>query len=125
MYLGSGRHLRVMPLDTGGLITGHVPWLLCKHDLLQWPAGGVVTTRTVLSDRYSEYELRPGGADIAIDGGDCAAYVAAVVDATLGSGIARQVCCPNQYQGSCMHQACVAALHAGHLPRLWQLSCGR
>jgi E3 ubiquitin-protein ligase TRIP12 len=40
---------------------------------------------------YTEYELRPGGADIAIDGGNCAAYVAAVVDATLGSGIARQV----------------------------------
>ena len=44
-----------------------------------------------LFNRYTEYELRPGGADIAIDSGNCAAYVAAVVDATLGSGIARQV----------------------------------
>lgn len=42
--------------------------------------------------RFPEYELRPGGADITVDTGNCAAYVAAVVEATLGAGVSRQVC---------------------------------
>ena len=41
--------------------------------------------------RFPEYELRAGGADITIDAGNCASYVAAVVEATLGGGVARQV----------------------------------
>ncbi len=41
--------------------------------------------------RYPDYELRPGGADVTLGAGNCAAYVAAVVEATLGAGVARQV----------------------------------
>jgi hypothetical protein len=69
-----------------------VPTMLALTALrLQQLAGIVMTSYVMCYIRYTEYELRPGGADIAIDGGNCSAYVAAVVDATLGSGIARQV----------------------------------
>jgi len=40
---------------------------------------------------YPEYELRPGGSDIMVDAANCTAYVAAVADATLGTGVLRQI----------------------------------
>lgn len=42
--------------------------------------------------RYPEYELCPGGSDIMVDAANSTAYVAAVVDATLGTGVSRQAC---------------------------------
>ena len=48
-------------------------------------------THCCLLVRFPEYELRPGGADTAVDSANCAAYVAAVVNATLGAGVSRQV----------------------------------
>lgn len=62
--------------------------------------------------RYSEYELRSGGADITIDSSNCAAYVAAVADATLGSGIARQVCWSALYLAAA---SCSSSAHRGTL----------
>ncbi len=50
-----------------------------------------VLNSTLQCRRFPEYELRPGGADITVDTGNCAAYVAAVVEATLGAGVSRQV----------------------------------
>ena len=40
---------------------------------------------------YPEYELRQGGADIVIDASNVGAYIAAVVDANLESGIKVQL----------------------------------
>lgn len=44
-----------------------------------------------LSAGYPEYELRTGGEDIAVGPANVQEYLAAVVDATLGSGVAAQV----------------------------------
>ncbi len=64
------------------------------HDIVPVPSNPRVSRphlRTPSVNRFPEYELRPGGADTPIDAGNVGAYVAAVVEATLGVGIARQV----------------------------------
>jgi hypothetical protein len=40
---------------------------------------------------YPDYALRPGGTDITVDAASLPDYLAAVVDATLGAGIAAQM----------------------------------
>ena len=62
---------------------------------------------------YADYELRPGGDDVPITAANVSEYLAAVVDATLGSGIAAQV----EAFRSGFNEVCKAAaaqcLHAG------------
>jgi len=59
------------------LINNDLEWRAWLHQLM--PAG------------YAEYELRPPGDDVPITAANVGEYLAAVVDATLGSGVAAQV----------------------------------
>ena len=40
---------------------------------------------------YPDFELRPGGADVAVDSSNLQEYLSAVVDATLGGGVRPQL----------------------------------
>ena len=51
----------------------------------------VTFTSRYLPAGYPEYELRPGGADVAVDRRNVGDYICGVVDASIGAGIASQV----------------------------------
>jgi hypothetical protein len=40
---------------------------------------------------YPDYELKPGGSEVAVDASNVEEYLSAVVNATLGEGIAAQL----------------------------------
>ena len=67
------------------------------------------------------FELRPGGADVAVDAANLGEYVDAVVDATVGGGVARQL---EAFRGGLRDICQPAALGVFSASELERVLCG-